>query len=59
NGISLGLLIYFGRGVLSLGRYDVLLIPPLVLIAIFTAITLINLGMEEYLNPRLQNVTGR
>jgi peptide/nickel transport system permease protein len=59
NGISLGLLIYFGRGVLSLGRYDVLLIPPLALIAIFTAITLINLGMEEYLNPRLQNVTGR
>jgi peptide/nickel transport system permease protein len=59
NGISLGLLIYFGRGVLSLGRYDLLLIPPLVLIAIFTAITLINLGMEEYLNPRLQNVTGR
>lgn len=59
NGISLGLLIFFSRGVFSLGRYDVLLIPPLVLIAIFTAITLINLGMEEYLNPRLQNVTGR
>jgi peptide/nickel transport system permease protein len=59
NGISLGLLIFFGRGVLSIGRYDVLLIPPLALIAIFTAITLINLGMEEYLNPRLQNVTGR
>lgn len=59
NGISLGLLIFFGRGVYSLGRYDFLLIPPLILIAIFTAITLINLGMEEYLNPRLQNVTGR
>lgn len=59
NGISLGLLIYFGRGVFSLGRYDILLIPPLLLIAIFAAITLINLGMEEYLNPRLQNVTGR
>lgn len=59
NGISLGLLIYFGRGVFSLGRYDILLIPPLILIAIFAAITLINLGMEEYLNPRLQNVTGR
>lgn len=59
NGISLGLLIFFSRGVFSLGRYDVLLIPPLILIAIFTAITLINLGMEEYLNPRLQNVTGR
>lgn len=59
NSISLGLLIFFSRGVFSLGRYDVLLIPPLVLIALFTAITLINLGMEEYLNPRLQNVTGR
>jgi peptide/nickel transport system permease protein len=59
NGLSLGLLIYFGRGVLSLGRYDILLIPPLILIGIFAAITLINLGMEEYLNPRLQNVTGR
>lgn len=59
NGISLGLLIYFGRGVFSIGRYDILLIPPLILIGIFAAITLINLGMEEYLNPRLQNVTGR
>ncbi|HEU5087936.1 MAG TPA: ABC transporter permease [Roseiflexaceae bacterium] len=59
NNLSLGLLIFFSRGVFSLGRYDVVLIPPLVLIALFTAITLINLGMEEYLNPRLQNVTGR
>jgi peptide/nickel transport system permease protein len=61
NSISLGRLIYFGQrwGVFSLGRYDVLLIPPLALIAIFSAITLINIGMEEYLNPRLQNVTGR
>lgn len=59
NNLSLGLLIFFSRGVFSLGRYDVLLIPPLVLIILFTAITLINLGMEEYLNPRLQNVTGR
>jgi len=61
NNISLGLIIFFGQswGVFSLGRYDVLLIPPLMLIAIFTSITLINIGMEEYLNPRLQNVTGR
>jgi peptide/nickel transport system permease protein len=61
NNISLGLIIFFGQGwgVFSLGRYDVLLIPPLMLIAIFTSITLINIGMEEYLNPRLQNITGR
>jgi len=61
NSISLGLMIYFGQGwgVFSLGRYDVLLIPPLALIASFSSITLITVGMEEYLNPRLQNVTGR
>jgi peptide/nickel transport system permease protein len=61
NNISLGMIIHFGQdwGVFSLRRYDVLLIPPLALICIFAAITLINIGMEEFLNPRLQGVTGR
>jgi hypothetical protein len=36
-----------------------LLVPPIILILIFVAMTLINRGMEEYLNPRLQNVTGK
>lgn len=59
NIITLGLMINFayGWGVYSMGRLEVLLIPVGVLIMIFVAITMINRGMEEYLNPRLQKVT--
>jgi peptide/nickel transport system permease protein len=59
NIITLGLMINFanGWGVYSMGRLEVLLIPVGVLVLIFMAITMINRGMEEYLNPRLQKVT--
>ncbi len=59
NIITLGLMINFanGWGVYSMGRLEVLLIPVGALVLIFMAITMINRGMEEYLNPRLQKVT--
>jgi ABC-type dipeptide/oligopeptide/nickel transport system permease subunit len=46
-----------GWAVYSLGRLEILLIPIGSLVVIFMAITMINRGMEEYLNPRLQKVT--
>lgn len=59
NIITLGLMINFanGWGVYSMGRLEILLIPVSALVFIFMAITMINRGMEEYLNPRLQKVT--
>jgi peptide/nickel transport system permease protein len=48
-----------GWAVFSLGRFEILLIPVGALVIIFVAITMINRGMEEYLNPRLQKVTER
>jgi peptide/nickel transport system permease protein len=59
NIITLGLMINFanGWGVYSMGRLEILLIPVGALVLIFMAITMINRGMEEYLNPRLQKVT--
>jgi peptide/nickel transport system permease protein len=61
NTVTLGMLIGFGNGwgLFSRGLWVLLLVPPAVLILIFVAITMINRGMEEYLNPRLQNVTGK
>jgi peptide/nickel transport system permease protein len=57
--ITLGLMINYANGwaVYSLGRLEILLIPVGALVLIFMAITMINRGMEEYLNPRLQKVT--
>jgi peptide/nickel transport system permease protein len=59
--VTLGLMINFANGwsVISRGRYEILLIPVSLLILIFAAITMINWGMEEYLNPRLQRKTVR
>jgi len=59
NIITLGLMINFanGWGVYSMGRFEILLIPIGALALVFMAITMINRGMEEYLNPRLQKVT--
>jgi peptide/nickel transport system permease protein len=59
NIITLGLMINYANawGVYSIGRMEVLLIPVGALVFIFMAITMINRGMEEYLNPRLQKVT--
>jgi len=59
NIITLGLMINFANswGVYSMGRMEILLIPVGALVLIFMAITMINRGMEEYVNPRLQKVT--
>lgn len=59
--ITLGRMIGFAGGwaVITRGRVEILLIPVIVLVLVFVAITMINRGMEEYTNPRLQNVTGR
>lgn len=59
NIITLGMMINFANGwaVYSLGRIEILLIPVGALVLIFMAITMINRGMEEFLNPRLQKVT--
>ena len=59
NIITLGLMINYanGWGVYSMGRMWILLVPVGALVLIFMAITMINRGMEEYLNPRLQKVT--
>jgi peptide/nickel transport system permease protein len=59
--ITLGIMINYAQGwsALSRGLYGLLLVPVGALILIFVAITMVNRGMEEYLNPRLQNVTGR
>lgn len=61
DAISLGMLINFasGWGAYTRGMYLLLLLPPAILVLIFLALTMINRGMEEYLNPRLQNVTGQ
>jgi len=61
NIITLGLMINYANGwaVFSRGRFEILLIPVTALVLIFMAITMINRGMEEYLNPRLQKVTER
>jgi peptide/nickel transport system permease protein len=61
DSITLGMMINLasGWGAYSRGLWAILLVPPAVLILIFVAITMINRGMEEYLNPRLQNVTGK
>jgi peptide/nickel transport system permease protein len=61
DAISLGMLINFasGWGAFARGLYLMLLLPPAILVLIFLSLTLINRGMEEYLNPRLQNVTGQ
>jgi peptide/nickel transport system permease protein len=59
--VSLGMMINFAQGWSSFSRGlpGLLLVPIGVLILIFVAITMINRGLEEYLNPRLQNVTGK
>jgi peptide/nickel transport system permease protein len=59
--ITLGMMINYAQGWSSFtrGLYGLLLAPIGTLILIFVAITMINRGLEEYLNPRLQNVTGK
>jgi peptide/nickel transport system permease protein len=59
--VTMGLLINWAQswGAISRGRYELLLIPVGSLVLIFMAITLINRGMEEHINPRLQTKTEK
>ena len=61
NMVTMGLLINWAQswGAISRGRYELLLIPVGSLVLIFMAITLINRGMEEHVNPRLQTKTEK
>lgn len=61
NMVTLGLLINFANGwsVITRGHWEMLVIPVGLLILIFMAITMINRGMEEQLNPRLQTKTEK
>jgi peptide/nickel transport system permease protein len=61
NIITMGLMINYANGwaAYSRGRYELLLIPVGTLVIIFMAITMINRGMEERVNPRLQRRTEK
>lgn len=54
--MDLGLLINFsqGWGVLSLGKWAILAAPVTLLILLFLSVALMNQGLEEVYNPRLQ-----
>ena len=53
---TLGYLIYqaMAAGMVSLGRYDAVAAPAGMLILLFLALNLINMGLEEVYNPRLR-----
>jgi peptide/nickel transport system permease protein len=61
NIVSLGLMINLANqwSAYSRGRYELLFIPVGALVLIFMSITLINRGMEEHINPRLQTKTEK
>ncbi len=56
--MDLGLLINFsqGWGVLSLGKWAILAAPVTLLILLFLSVALMNQGLEEVYNPRLQGM---
>ena len=58
--ISLGYLIniIIEYGLLSLGVYNIIIPPILLLILIFVSFNLICIGLEENFNPRLKKITG-
>lgn len=61
NIVTLGLMINYANQwtAYSRGLYHLLLIPVGLLVLIFMSITLINRGMEEHVNPRLQTKTEK
>ena len=59
--VTLGRAIYqcITMGALSLGAYN-LLIPPILLIVLtFLSLNILNIGLDEYFNPRLKRITGK
>ena len=57
---TLGMLINMAItwGALSMGAYNWLIPPIALLVIIFVALNLINIGLDEYYNPRLKRITG-
>jgi peptide/nickel transport system permease protein len=58
--VTLGLLINWGIGwgSITMGRAEPIVVPALLLVWIFLALNLINIGLEQTYNPRLKKVTG-
>jgi peptide/nickel transport system permease protein len=54
--LDLGAIIYFAQtwGVLSLHKYSILFAPITLLVLMFLGVALIQIGMEEFYNPRLR-----
>ena len=54
--LDLGAIIYFAQswGVLSLHKYAILFAPITLLVLMFLGVALIQIGMEEFYNPRLR-----
>lgn len=57
---TLGSMIHQGlvAGMITQGRWDAIAVPAGVLILLFLALNLINMGLEEVYNPRLRGVTA-
>ncbi len=57
---TLGLLITWGLswGSLTLGLYEIVVVPALMLALLFLGLNLVNIGLEQAVNPRLRGVTG-
>ncbi len=60
NIATLGLMINWaiGWGIMSSGRWFIIIAPAMALIVIFLSLNLINIGMEQTFNPRLKGTTG-
>ncbi len=61
NAFSLGTLIQYGlsEGVLSIGFSQIIVVPVLILIALFVGLNLINVGLDVQFNPRLKGSKSR
>jgi peptide/nickel transport system permease protein len=47
-----------GAGMITQGRVDTIVVPAALLVLLFLALNLINMGLEEVYNPRLRGVTA-
>ncbi len=58
--LDLGLMINFAIswGAMTLGAWPLFVAPVVVLALLFTAVNLINIGLEEVYNPRLRSTAG-
>jgi peptide/nickel transport system permease protein len=58
--MDLGLLINLAInwGVLTMGAWTIFVAPIVLLVLLFLSLNLMNLGLEEFFNPRLRRLTG-